>query len=157
MVVSVPDTHVVSTVPVRSDFYIQSHLDVEEVLIFAQMTSHFPLCAPKLIFQLLDGVLKQTQRVSLDSSLQTATSFANHLLPLPSRLLPSLSASANLADTRLPAPLPHPLFLLNLRDSQGTYKISKTIGHFLGTSRTEISGLRTRLNRTQTCMGKLHG
>lgn len=47
-------------VPVSCNLDVQGHLDVEEILVLSQMTGHFPLRSPKLIFQLLDGVLKGT-------------------------------------------------------------------------------------------------
>lgn len=51
------------------------------------MTSHLPLCSPKLIFQLLDGVLKDTVSLqklpSQDTCYPTPGAFSTHTHPSP--------------------------------------------------------------------------
>lgn len=48
----------VSTVPVCGNLNIKGHLDIEEVLVFPQMTRHFPFCTSQFIFQLLNRLLQ---------------------------------------------------------------------------------------------------
>ena len=45
------------TSPVSSDLNIQSHLDIEQVLVLSELGCHFPLGVPQLGVQLLDGFL----------------------------------------------------------------------------------------------------
>lgn len=43
--------------PVGSDLNVQRHLDVQQVVVLAQVTGHFSLGAVQSGLQLLDGIL----------------------------------------------------------------------------------------------------
>lgn len=47
------------TSPVSGNLNIQSHLDIEQVLIFSELGSHLPLGVPQLGVQLLDSFLRR--------------------------------------------------------------------------------------------------
>lgn len=44
--------------PVGGDLNIKRHLDVEQVLVLTQVTSHLPLGALQFVVQLVDGLLE---------------------------------------------------------------------------------------------------
>jgi len=39
-------------IPVSSNFYVKSHLDIQQVLVLPKVTGHLTLSAPQLILQL---------------------------------------------------------------------------------------------------------
>lgn len=47
--------------PVRSNLDVQSHLDIQKVLVVFQVACHFMLGAPQLTLQLCNGVLHKTE------------------------------------------------------------------------------------------------
>ena len=56
------------SVPVGGDLDVQRHLDVEQVLVLAEVAGHLPLGALELIIQLVDGFLRtHTRTHSTDS------------------------------------------------------------------------------------------
>ena len=50
------------SIPVGGDLDVQRHLDVEQVLVLAEVAGHLPLGALQLIIQLVDGLLRAHTR-----------------------------------------------------------------------------------------------
>lgn len=48
-------------IPIGSNFNVQGHFDVEQILVFAELSCHLPLGVSQLIVKLLDGFLQQTE------------------------------------------------------------------------------------------------
>lgn len=46
-------------IPVCSNLNVQGHLDIEEVLVLTQVTSHLPFGALELIIQLVNCLLRK--------------------------------------------------------------------------------------------------
>ncbi len=57
--------------PVGCDLDVQRHLDVQQVLVFTQMTGHLTFGAPQSRFQLLNSVLDKRQQGLLRANLWT--------------------------------------------------------------------------------------
>jgi len=48
-------------IPIGSNFNIQGHFDVKQILVLAELSCHLPLGVSQLIVKLLDGFLQQTE------------------------------------------------------------------------------------------------
>lgn len=58
-------------IPVCSNLNVQGHLDIEEVLVLAQVTSHLPLGALELIIQLVNCLLGKHRAKTKHARLST--------------------------------------------------------------------------------------
>lgn len=51
-------------IPIGSNFNVQGHFDVEQILVLTELSCHLPLGVSQLIVKLLDGFLQQTESLS---------------------------------------------------------------------------------------------
>lgn len=52
-------------IPVCCNFYVQCHLDIKQILILPQVTSHLTLCGPQLILQLCHAFLSRKLKMKV--------------------------------------------------------------------------------------------